>query len=63
MLESKASNQLADPEVMTKRDVAQTWCAHASAYAVRHGGKPWSYVLVPDDSIAENMTLERLAFL
>lgn len=61
MLEPKASNQMTDPDVLAKRDVAETWCKHASEHARGYGGKPWTYVLIPHDSIAENMTLEGLA--
>jgi type III restriction enzyme len=61
MLEPKASNQMTDPEVLAKREVAVTWCNQASEHARGHGGKPWTYVLIPHDVIAENMTLEGLA--
>jgi type III restriction enzyme len=60
LLESKAKNQMEDPIVLTKKDVAVKWCAHASAHAAACGGKPWKYALVPHDAIAENMTLAGL---
>ncbi|AWM10760.1 DEAD/DEAH box helicase [Bradyrhizobium symbiodeficiens] len=63
MLEPKASNQMTDPEVLSKREAANNWCRHASDHARRHGGKPWVYLLIPHDTIAENMTLEGLAKL
>ena len=40
---------------------AVQWCQQASAYAATYKGKPWCYVLIPHDAIAENMTLELLA--
>ena len=61
MLEPKASNQMTDGEVLAKKEVAVRWCHQASAHARSYGGKPWTYVLIPPDSIAENMTPERLA--
>jgi type III restriction enzyme len=61
MLEPKASNQMADPDVLAKRDVAVEWCRRASDHATSYNGKPWSYVLIPHDAIAENMTLNGLA--
>lgn len=61
MLEPKAVNQLNDPIVVAKRDAAVLWCANASAQKANHGGKPWRYVLIPHDAIAENMTLDSLA--
>lgn len=60
MLEPKAANQMADEEVLAKRDAAVTWCSHASDHARSYGGKPWKYILIPHDAIAENMTLEGL---
>jgi type III restriction enzyme len=61
MLEPKAANQMADPDVLAKRDVAVEWCRRASDHATSYKGKPWSYVLIPHDAIAENMTLNGLA--
>jgi type III restriction enzyme len=61
MLEPKARNEMADPEVLAKRDAAVTWCDLTSEYAVNNGGKPWKYALIPHDAVAENMTLAGLA--
>lgn len=61
MLEPKASNNMTDPDVVAKKAVAVEWCRHATEHAASYGGKPWSYVLIPHDAIAENMTLEGLA--
>ncbi|MDG4585201.1 MAG: DEAD/DEAH box helicase family protein [Candidatus Competibacter sp.] len=57
MLEPKASNQMDDPVVLAKKASALQWCANASAHAATHGGKPWRYLLIPHDEIAENHTL------
>lgn len=61
MLEPKASNQLKDPIVLAKQDVAVKWCVNATNHAATYGGKPWRYVLIPHDEIAVNMTLAGLA--
>jgi type III restriction enzyme len=61
MLEPKDRRLMDDPEVLAKRDVAVTWCQHASAHAASYGGKPWKYLLIPHDAIAENMSLKGLA--
>jgi len=61
MLEPKASNQMEDPVVLAKKESAIEWCANASAHAATYHGKPWRYVLIPHDVIAENMTLTGLA--
>ena len=61
MLEPKASNQLDDPVVLAKQDAATKWCRNATEHAAGHGGKPWRYVLMPHDVVAENMSLTGLA--
>lgn len=61
MLESKARNEMEDVEVLAKRDAAVLWCERASEHAATYHGKPWLYVLIPHDAIAENMTLIGLA--
>jgi len=61
MLEPKASNQMADPVVLAKKEAAIKWCKNASDYAAANGGKPWRYVLIPHTAIAVNMTLDGLA--
>ena len=60
MLEPKAQNEMTDPEVLAKKDAAVRWCDHATAHNLDNGGKPWKYVLIPHDSIADNMTLQGL---
>lgn len=57
MLEPKARNEMTDADVLAKKDAAMTWCGHATTHALSNGGKPWTYVLIPHDAIAENMTL------
>jgi type III restriction enzyme len=61
MLEPKAQNEMNNPEVLAKKDVAMQWCKNASDYMLTHGGKPWQYVLIPHDAIAQNMTLKGLS--
>jgi type III restriction enzyme len=56
MLEPKAKNELTDPDVVAKKDAAVKWCQHASDHAATYKGKPWKYLLIPHDIIAENMT-------
>lgn len=61
MLEPKASNAMGDTVVLAKRDAAVKWCKQASDHSQTCGGKPWQYVLIPHDVIADNMTLLGLA--
>ncbi|MEO8801800.1 MAG: DEAD/DEAH box helicase family protein [Rudaea sp.] len=60
MLEPKMRKELEDPIVLAKQEVAVKWCANASTYSKAHNGKPWTYALIPHDSISENMTLAGL---
>jgi type III restriction enzyme len=60
MIETKARNEMATPEVAAKRRAAEEWCRNASAHAATYGGKPWRYALVPHDTVAENMSLASL---
>ena len=61
MLEPKAANEMEDPVVLAKKEVAVAWCRNASEHSKEHGGKPWTYVLIPHTVIADNMTLKGLA--
>ena len=60
MLEPKARNEMTAGEVLAKKDSAMKWCAHATDHNLSNGGKPWKYVLIPHDAIADNMTLTGL---
>jgi type III restriction enzyme len=61
LLEVKARNELNDADVEAKKAAAVEWCKHATNHALKNGGKPWSYLLVPHDVITENMSLSGLA--
>jgi len=61
MLEPKMRKELEDPVVVAKKEAAVNWCANASTHAASYGGKPWCYVLIPHDEIAENISLDGLA--
>jgi type III restriction enzyme len=61
MLEPKSTAELTSDDVIAKRDAAVQWCIHATEFTTSNGGKPWRYVLIPHDQIAENSTLQGLA--
>lgn len=58
MVETKARNELEDPEVLAKKEAALKWCRHASDHNRSLGKKPWKYLLVPHDQVQGNMGLE-----
>ncbi len=61
LCETKAAGEIQDADVVAKAKAAVTWCTHASAHAKTHGDKPWVYLLIPHDVVADNMTLDGLA--
>ncbi len=61
MLEPKARRDMEDPEVLAKKDSAVSWCQQATEHCVKNKGKPWKYLLIPHDVIAENMSIKGLA--
>ena len=61
MLEPKSRAELTADDVIAKRDAAVKWCKQASDHAKTYRGKPWKYLLIPHDVVAENVTLEWLA--
>ncbi len=61
MLEPKMRKELEDPIVIAKKEAAIRWCTNASDHAANYDGKPWQYLLIPHDEIADNITLAGLA--
>jgi type III restriction enzyme len=60
LCEPKAASEMTDEEVLTKARAAAEWCRHATTHELKHGGKPWTYLLIPHDAIADNKTLQGL---
>ena len=58
MVEVKRADQL---DVQAKARAAVIWFKNASDHERANGGKPWRYILIPHDAVAENMTLAVLA--
>ncbi|MBI5211399.1 MAG: hypothetical protein HY927_15600 [Elusimicrobia bacterium] len=61
LCEIKRAAEMTDATVLAKARAAAEWCRHAAEHERKHGGKPWSYLLVPDGEVAENKTLQGLA--
>ncbi len=61
MLEPKMRAEMTADDVLAKKGVAVKWCKQASNHAKTYQGKPWKYLLIPHEVIAENVTLEWLA--
>ncbi len=61
LCEPKKASEMEAKDVLAKAKAAATWCHHATEHEKKHGGKPWTYVLIPHDQVAENKTLKGLA--
>lgn len=61
LIEAKKRSDLETQEVQAKKDAAIEWSRHATNHALSYGGKPWHYLLIPHDVIADNMSLKGLA--
>jgi len=59
--EPKRADDMQDSAVLAKARAAATWCKHATAHEMAHGGKPCRYLLIPHHAIADNMSLDGLA--
>lgn len=57
MVETKARTDVNTQEVQAKADSAARWCKHASDHTAEVGAKPWKYLLLPHDEIAESKRL------
>ncbi len=61
IVEPKRADQIDHDEVQAKARAAVRWCGFANEHALSNGGKPWTYLLVPDDQIVLGMSVARLA--
>jgi len=61
LCEPKRASEMNDSDVLAKAEAAAVWCQHASNHAGEYGGKSWTYLLIPHDQIADQMTLAGLA--
>ncbi len=58
--EVKAQNELDDVTVKAKAAAATKWCKTATQHAPGGGTKPWVYLLITDDQIRANSTVDGL---
>ncbi|MCA9527525.1 MAG: DEAD/DEAH box helicase family protein [Myxococcales bacterium] len=57
--EVKAEGMVQEADVLAKAEAAAVWCRSATQEGA--GAKPWHYLLIPADKIAENASLAWLA--
>lgn len=58
LVEIKAEDNLATEEVKAKAKAARQYCALATDYTTKHGGKPWDYILISHSKIKSNSTFK-----
>ncbi len=61
MIETKRRADMESPEVVEKSRAAVEWCKRATAHSASYSGKPWVYMMIPHDEVAENRELAFLA--
>lgn len=61
LCEPKRADELQSSVVAAKANAAAEWCTHAANHEKERNGKPWSYLLIPDDAVTDNATLAGLA--
>ena len=60
LIETKRAAEINSEDVTAKAAAAVEWCRIASLHAESHGGKSWTYVLIPHDAVTVNRTLAAL---
>jgi type III restriction enzyme len=58
--EPKNRDEMTDGRVRAKAEAAIVWCQHATQHEQNYGGKTWAYLLIPDNAITGNATLQAM---
>lgn len=61
LAEPKAASEVDLPTVQQKARAAAEWCKYATEYEMAHGGKRWTYLLIPHDQIVASASFGALA--
>lgn len=59
--ETKRKDELNNHEVQEKKKAALKYCKHATDYTLQNGGKPWKYLLIPDNEVSYSTSFDYLA--
>ena len=60
MVETKASNELNNDDVLQKTAAALTYCKNATEFTSQNGGKPWQYLLIPHTAVSKTVSFNFL---
>ncbi|MCX6252629.1 MAG: DEAD/DEAH box helicase family protein [Bacteroidetes bacterium] len=58
LIETKAVNEINDPDVQAKAQAALKYCNYATEYTSENGGKPWKHVLIPHDQVTKTSSFK-----
>ena len=61
MAEIKMSSEIESEVVQLKAKAGKKYCAAATEFNAKHGGKPWKYLLIPHDVVKEGVFFDWLA--
>ena len=60
LVEVKRQADVESADVVAKAEAAREWCHHATVHSERHGGMPWTYLLIPAEAIAVDKSFDGL---
>ncbi len=60
MIETKASNEMQNKEVLEKAAAALVYCKAVTEWNAKNNGKPWTYALVSHDEVRLNSSFDYL---
>jgi type III restriction enzyme len=60
LVETKKERDVDSSDVQEKARAAVQYCAHATEFTTRNGGKPWKYILIPHNAVKINMSVDNL---
>jgi hypothetical protein len=53
--EIKRVQDISTREVHDRANAAAKWCEYATVHEMQNGGKPWSYLLIPEDAVKDRL--------
>lgn len=60
IIETKSAKDMTSEAVQSKKRVTEEWCKNASDFEKKNGGKPWTYLLVPHDTLIADRSFAKI---
>lgn len=61
LVEVKGTDMLVNPDVISKKERAVSYCAKATEWCLANGHKPWKHLFIPSDQIKRTSSFSSLA--